>query len=144
MTEQSSLSGACRRSIPPVLMQRVLELRQRQTPAELVLWECLRARRLCNAKFRRQHNIGRFIADFYCHAAALVVEVDGEVHDRQQEADGLRDAWMRKRGLTVLRFRNDAVFEDLEGVLEEIAGYLELGEEEARVLSPGPSPEGAG
>ncbi len=121
MTDERLLSGACSRRIPPVLMQRVLELRLRQTPAELLLWECLRVKRLCNAKFRRQHNLGRFIADFYCHAAALVVEVDGKVHEQQREADGIRDAWMREQGLTVLRFTNEQVFEDLEGVLEEIA-----------------------
>jgi very-short-patch-repair endonuclease len=86
------------RQIPEVLLERAKELRQTQTPAEEILWECLRDRRLHNAKFRRQHNIDRFIADFYCHQAQLVIELDGEVHSTSQERDALRDDWMIQHG----------------------------------------------
>ena len=62
---------------------RAQELRQEQTESESVLWEQLRGRRLNGAKFRRQHSIGRFIVDFCCPSAKLVVEVDGGIHDEQ-------------------------------------------------------------
>ncbi|MBT9310657.1 endonuclease domain-containing protein [Leptothoe kymatousa] len=113
------------RSIPPILLQFARELRKRQTPTEQILWECLRARRLNGYKFRRQHNLGRFIADFYCHGARLVVEVDGPYHDFQREKDAARDEWMRSVGLRVLRVRNRQVREDLEGVLVLILDGLE-------------------
>ncbi len=124
MDEEIARLFGCRRQIPRVLLQRARELRDRQTSAETVLWECLRDRSLLDAKFRRQHNIGRYIADFYCHASLLVVEVDGEIHDLQQAKDAERDAWMQSHGLIVLRFKNHQVFEDLEEVLNTIAAHL--------------------
>lgn len=101
VNELTYLLGA-RRRIPEKLLLKAKELRQTQTPAEEILWECLRASRLCNTKFRRQHNIGQYIADFYCHAARLVIEVDGEIHEMQKERDCDRDSWMQAHGLTVL------------------------------------------
>jgi very-short-patch-repair endonuclease len=79
---------------------------------------------LCGAKFRRQHNIGRFIVDFYCHEAQLVIELDGKIHQMHQERDAERDAWMEASGLTVLRFENEAIWNQLECVLEEISQHL--------------------
>ncbi|WP_071782726.1 Eco57I restriction-modification methylase domain-containing protein [Planktothrix agardhii] len=117
-------------------MLRAKELRQQQTPAEKVLWECLRDRRFCDAKFRRQHNIDRFIADFYCHSAKLVIELDGSVHNSQVDQDQERDAWMRSQGLTVLRFRNQEVFDGLERVLLRIMEFLPS--------PPAPLPRGEG
>ena len=125
------------RSISPVLLERARELRKQQTSTEEILWECLRDRRLLNTKFRRQHNIGQFIADFYCHPARLVIELDGEIHQSQQIEDANRDEWMESQGLKVLRFGNDEVLDDLEGVLGVIAEVLEP--------SPlAPLPEGEG
>jgi very-short-patch-repair endonuclease len=98
---------------------------KQQTPVEEILWEHLRERRFLNNKFRRQHNIGQFIADFYCHAARLVIELDGEIHGSQQIEDANRDEWMESHGLRVLRFGNDEVLDDLEGVLGMIAEMLE-------------------
>ncbi|BAU10165.1 type II restriction enzyme [Leptolyngbya sp. NIES-3755] len=112
------------RQIPAVLLQRARELRQQQTPAEQLLWECLRNRQLCNAKFRRQHNLGQFIADFYCHEALLVIELDGGIHEQQKQRDDDRDQWMQAQGFTVLRFQNEEVFKDTEMVLEQIARCL--------------------
>ena len=150
------LAGA-RREIPQALLQRARELRQLQTSAEKILWECLRANRLNGAKFRRQHNIGQYIADFYCSAAKLVVELDGEIHQTQQERDGDRDAWMQANGLTVLRFNNTEITENLEQTLQAIADHLPsppqpsspAGEEGARTNHPSPatdlpSPAGEG
>ncbi|MBW4579754.1 MAG: DUF559 domain-containing protein [Tildeniella nuda ZEHNDER 1965/U140] len=112
------------RQIPKALLQRAKELRQQQTPVEKLLWECLRDRRLHNAKFRRQHNLGQFIADFYCHEARLVVELDGGIHQQQQQQDSDRDQWMQANGFTVLRFQNEAVLSNTEAVLETIAQSL--------------------
>ena len=123
MEDLSRLAG-CRRRIPEQLLHRARELRQRQTPAEQILWSCLRGRRLNGAKFRRQHNIGSFIADFYCHEAQLVIELDGAIHKYQTEQDAERDAWMQANGLTVLRFANASVLDDLPTVLTTIDSYL--------------------
>lgn len=126
----SAISGR-HRYIPPILLQRARELRAQQTQAETILWECLRARRLHGYKFRRQHNIGRFIADFYCSEGQLVIEVDGPIHDQQLEKDAVRDGWMESVGLQVLRVTNRQVEKDLEEVLMMIAERL-------RTSSPGP------
>ena len=120
----SAITGR-HRHIPDILLERARKLRQQQTPAEGILWECLRARRLYGYKFRRQHNVGRFIADFYCHEAKLVIEVDGPSHDHQQEKDIVRDAWMESLGLQVLRVKNRQVLENLEKVLIVVLEQLE-------------------
>ena len=119
------------------LLQRARELRKDQTPAEQTLWECLRDRRFLNAKFRRQHHIGQFIADFYCHTARLVVELDGEIHDSQKIEDASRDEWMQAHGLRVLRFGNSEVLDNLVGVLDLMAETLE-----PSPLAPLPQGEG--
>ncbi|MEQ9485701.1 endonuclease domain-containing protein [Coleofasciculus sp. F4-SAH-05] len=112
------------RHIPDILLQRARELRKKQTPAEKLLWQCLRNRQLLNAKFRRQHNIGRYIADFYCHEARLVVELDGSIHEIRKAEDAIRNEWMQKNGFTVLRFSNQEVFHHPENVLYQIVDVL--------------------
>jgi very-short-patch-repair endonuclease len=121
--EGNKLAGR-ERQIPQVLLQRARELRQKQTPAEKVLWECLRDRRLFEAKFRRQHNIGQYIADFYCHEAKLVIELDGDIHQNQQERDGDRDQWMQSHGFNVIRFSNQAILDYPEETLTQISSFL--------------------
>ncbi|MBE9077550.1 endonuclease domain-containing protein [Romeria aff. gracilis LEGE 07310] len=123
MTDISHLSGRDRR-IPEALLTRARQLRQQQTPSEQILWECLRARRLNGVKFRRQHNIGQFIADFYCHEARLVIELDGSIHHSRTEQDAERDAWMQACGLRVLRMTNEDVQNHLEFVLTEVLGQV--------------------
>jgi very-short-patch-repair endonuclease len=121
----SKLAGRDR-VISPILLEKARELRKHQTSAEQILWDCLRNRQLLNAKFRRQHNIGNIIADFYCHEAALVIEIDGEYHQEieQLEKDRNRDRWLQENGFIVLRVTNDDVFQNLVSVLEKIAGIL--------------------
>ena len=87
-------------------LQRAKELRREMTPAEKILWEELRANRL-GVHFRRQQVIQGFIVDFYCHKAGLVIEVDGDVHDLQQEEDARRERVLCEMGLRLVRFRND-------------------------------------
>ena len=77
-----------------VVVQRARELRQHLTTAELKLWNALRGDQLLGLRFRRRHRIGSYIADFYCHAAKLVIEVDGDSHDDRQEYDAKRTYWM--------------------------------------------------
>ena len=118
------------------LVERARELRRKQTPAEELLWQLLRNRQLLGFKFRRQHQYGDYIADFYCHEAQLVIECDGSAHNPNEawHHDQNRDAYMIAQGLRVLRFSNDRILSDTENVLDEISSFL-----------PSPSPgRGAG
>ncbi len=108
------------------LVERAREFRKKQTPAEDVLWELLRNRRFLGLKFRRQHQFGDYLTDFYCHEAKLVVETDGAVHNTTaaQKKDHKRDAYLKSLGLEVVRFPNELVLEQPEIVLERIAAKL--------------------
>ena len=107
-------------SHPHALVEAALQMRRTMTEAEAMLWRFLRANRLGGLQFRRQQVIDRFIADFYCHAAALVVEVDGGLHDRQAARDAERDQAIASRGFRVLRFSNEQIMRDTQAVLREI------------------------
>ena len=104
------------------LVKTARELRKNQTPAEDVMWELLRNRQLAGLKFRRQHQLGHYVVDFFCHELKLVVELDGEVHTKeaQSKKDQKRDAYMRSMGFTVLRFENQVFLNDPESILKEI------------------------
>ena len=105
-------------------LQRAKELRRNMTPAEKILWNELRANKL-GVHFRRQQVIAGFIVDFYCHRAGLVVEVDGDVHDLQQEEDARREKVLSELGLRIVRFGNDEVVRDLStAVVGRIKAYL--------------------
>jgi very-short-patch-repair endonuclease len=91
------------------------------TDTERKLWTYLRANRLGGLKFRRQHPVGPYVADFYCHEARLVVEVDGPVHDNHRRHDLQRDQWMDANGYNVMRLENARVWHHLPEVLVEIA-----------------------
>jgi len=100
-------------------LQRARELRRDMTPAEKILWQELRANKL-GIHFRRQQVIHGFIVDFYCHKSALVVEVDGDIHDLQQEEDMRWERALHELGLRIVRFRNDEVVKNLSAVVEKI------------------------
>ena len=100
-------------------LQRAEELRREMTPAEKILWEELRANKL-GVHFRRQQVIAGFIVDFYCHKSALVVEVDGDIHDLQQDEDARREKVLRELGLRIVRFKNDDVVRNLSAVVGKI------------------------
>jgi type I site-specific restriction-modification system R (restriction) subunit len=106
------------------LVERARELRQKQTPAEEVFWELCRNRQIRDAKFRRQHQIGDYIVDFYCHEARLVVEFDGPIHEERKPKDAKRDKQLTSLGNTVLRFTNAEFENDPESVLKRIADHL--------------------
>src|SRR5262245_22450108 len=105
---------------------RAKELRQAMTRAETLLWRYLKAHHIDDLGFRRQVPMQNYIADFVCHSARLVVEIDGESHDcaSRQRRDQRRDAWFRSQGYTVLRFTNDDVLKNLEGVVEPVRAVL--------------------
>jgi very-short-patch-repair endonuclease len=107
--------------VNPEKIARAKELRREMTPDEKVIWERLRANRFHSLRFRRQQVIDGYIADFYCHAAAVVVEIDGPVHEEQVDYDHTRDQAFRARGLTVLRITNDEVRGDIESRMTRIA-----------------------
>lgn len=101
-------------------LERAKELRRQMTPAEKILWEHLRANRLNGLHFRRQQIIDGFIVDFYCHAASLVIEIDGKIHEQQIEYDLERDQVLTARGLQLLRIENEEVINELDQVLVRI------------------------
>jgi very-short-patch-repair endonuclease len=113
-------------------------LRCDMTDAERKLWRALRSRQLATAKFRRQVPIGPYVADFMCYAARLVIEVDGGQH-ADSVRDRIRDRWFRENGFRVLRFWNNEVLRNVEGVLTVIAGEVAVGAESSR-SPPHPAP----
>ncbi len=114
--------------------------RKEQTEAEQILWEALRNSKM-GFKFRRQHAIDKYIADFVCLEKKLIVEVDGEIHNSQKEQDEFRTSILNQIGFDVIRFTNEEVINDLENVLIQIKERLNL----ANGLTPGHSPmEGGG
>jgi very-short-patch-repair endonuclease len=100
-------------------LERAKELRREMTPAEKILWNELRANKL-GVHFRRQQVIQGFIVDFYCHKAGLVVEVDGDIHDLQEDEDERREKALSALGLRIVRFGNDEVVRDVSAVVGKI------------------------
>ncbi len=102
------------------------DLRKNQTDAEQKLWSKLRRRQLANFRFRRQHPVGIFIVDFFCFDAGLVVELDGSQHyeDDNVTYDRKRTEWLMDQGLSVIRFDNSEIFENIDGVLQTLYFHL--------------------
>lgn len=108
------------RGTTPQTVQAARELRRNMTPSEAHLWQALQGKQLHGMRFRSQHAVGPFILDFYCPAYKLVIEVDGASHDGQAEYDAIRTQQLNEFGYTVLRFRNEEVFDNLPSVLNRI------------------------
>lgn len=104
----------------PGILENARLLRKNMTNAEKILWEKLNNNQLLGLRFRRQHPIDMFIADFYCHKARLVIELDGQIHNDHIEYDDGREAEIERYNLKVIRFKNEEVTEDIEKVLIEI------------------------
>jgi very-short-patch-repair endonuclease len=105
-------------------VQRAREFRRAMTVAESALWKLLQANRFHGLRFRRQQIIDGFIVDFYCHAAGLVIEIDGTVHQDQAGYDAERDRILSARGLRTLRFANDDVLHNRSSVIAQLDTYL--------------------
>ena len=95
-------------------------LRKRSTHAEILLWRHLRAKQLEGLKFKRQQPIGNYIVDFVCFEKQIVIEVDGGQHAIEKDKDKERDRWLEGQGFRVLRFWNNEVVANIEGVLEVV------------------------
>jgi very-short-patch-repair endonuclease len=108
------------------LTERARKLRREMTDAERKLWYALRAHRLAGLPFRRQVPCGPYIADFLCHAARLVVEVDGATHSTHREiaSDARRDAWFALNGFRIVRFTNAEVYASIDNVAETILARI--------------------
>jgi len=115
------------------LRDQARELRKNQTDVQAKLWFRLRGRQIAGAKFRRQYPIGHFIADFCCYEQRLVMELDGGQHAEARTLDQRRTDFLVSRGYRVLRFWDNEVLENIDGVLERISETLTL-----------PSPVGRG
>jgi leucyl-tRNA synthetase len=105
---------------------RARGLRSAATESERLLWGVLRARQLCNLKFRRQHPIGPFYADFACVERRVVIEIDGGYHEVIVQSDLDREAYLKQCGWDVVRFTDEEVVQDVEAVARAIAKHLGL------------------
>jgi len=118
--------------VDPAKVQRARELRHQMTSEEKILWQALRANQLGGFHFRRQQVIEGFIVDFYCHAAGLVVELDGGVHQQRIDYDAERDRVLAARGLRVMRVQNQAIRKNLPGVVEHWLAACQSSTQEAK------------
>lgn len=109
------------------IFENARALRQISTEAEEKLWQELRNKKLAGLKFRRQHPIDKWIADFYCHEIKLVIELDGSVHDKKEiaEYDAGREKELKELGMNVIRFKNEEVMTSMKSVLNSIAEFSE-------------------
>ena len=110
----------------PITFKRAASLRRNLTESEKILWTRLSKNQLNGLRFKRQHPIGKYIADFYCHKHKLVIEIDGLYHNdnNQKEKDATRDQTMQDKGLNILRFTNDEVRQSVDTVISKIEDYL--------------------
>ncbi|WP_154201869.1 endonuclease domain-containing protein [Ancylomarina sp. 16SWW S1-10-2] len=106
----------------PKLIEYRKKLRRRSTAAESTLWKTIKNKQIENLKFRRQHSIGNYIADFYCPEIRLIIELDGASHDNylSEEKDIIRDRTLEEYNCTIIRFENRYVYEFLEEIIEAI------------------------
>jgi len=118
------------------VFQKAEELRKNMTSAESIIWKHIHINPW-KLKFRRQHPISNFIADFYCHPIKLIIEIDGDIHDVEEvkQYDSAREQSLKEFGLTILRFRNEEVFKNADAILEKI-------DETIRILQSSPLGDG--
>ena len=107
------------------LRSRARQLRRNPTDAERILWQRLRYWQLDGCKFRRQQLLGRYIVDFICLQRRLIIELDGGQHSQQTDYDRERDGWLGDQGFVVLRFWNNDVMQNIDGVMEVILKNLQ-------------------
>jgi very-short-patch-repair endonuclease len=126
----------------PELLKRASAMRCEATPFEIMLWRHLSNSQLSGFKFRRQHVIDGSIVDFFCPSKKLIIEVDGDTHDAA--ADERRDRKLAALGYGTLRFTNEQIAQELEGVLSTILQTLDAAPDRWPTPHPNPSPEGEG
>jgi very-short-patch-repair endonuclease len=124
-------------------IERCRKLRREETDAEKKLWNILRNRQLAGVKFRRQFSIGRYILDFYCPEYRFGIEADGGQHyaDKGRQRDGLRTKELSKIGVEIIRFSDQEILSNIEGVYEMIQKVIEKRRGNPPHLSPLPNGE---
>jgi very-short-patch-repair endonuclease len=105
---------------PAYIVELAKDLRNNMTGSEKKLWSFLRMKQVGGYKFRCQHPIYRFILDFYCHEKRLAIEIDGKIHNSQQEYDRYRDEFLKSIGIKTLRIKDEDIFNNVEIVREMI------------------------
>ena len=130
------VKGASRFDRTAIKTARARRLRRDATDVGRRLWQKLRSAQIDGASFRRQHPAGRYTLDFYCPALQLAIELDGGQHAQTQtkSRDDQRDRWLAARGVTILRFWNSDIAQNLSGVLEVIA--LKVAELKSEKMTP--------
>ena len=126
--------------MPINLTEAAKELRRNSTDAERLLWRHLKAKQLEGLKFRRQEQIGQFIADFVCYERGMIIEADGGQHALEKEKDAERTQWLNSQGFTVLRFWNNEILTNIGGVLEVVRLRCLSAALVSSLPSPQPSP----
>ena len=111
-----------------LIFENARELRNKQTESEIILWNILKDYKLRGFKFSRQHPIANYIADFYCHKAKLIIEIDGEYHNNMEQVliDKERTEYFNEIGLQEIRFTNNQVLFEIEIVLNKIDDIIGL------------------
>ena len=129
--------------VPTPLLEAARRLRSHMTDTELLLWRCLRKKQLAGYRFRRQHPFERYVLDFYCSEAKLAVELDGGQHNdsKARVRDAERTCFCEKHGIQIIRFWNNEILSNIDGVLEKI---YQTAQERCPLPSPPPPGEGAG
>ena len=107
----------------PHIFEKAKLLRKHMTKAEKLVWEELKNNKL-GVKFRAQHPVDIFIADFYCHSKKLILEIDGEIHKSQLEYDVSRTNQLNLYGITVIRYTNNDVYSKLNEIIEQIKNKI--------------------
>ncbi len=108
----------------PILKQRRQDLRRNQTEAEKIFWTHVRSKQFLGLKFFRQYSVGHYILDFYCPKLKLAIELDGGQHaqDDNQEYDVARAEYLKMQGIEIMRFWNNEVLKNINGILASIKG----------------------
>ena len=111
---------------PSSSIEKAKALRMRETKSEKILWDKLKNNQLDGLKFRRQHPISLYIADFYCHKFKLIIELDGKYHEEKEQKikDQERDEVLKLNGLNILRFKNEEVEKNIDNVLIKIKNHI--------------------
>jgi len=104
----------------PAIFERASRLRRNMTSLEELLWNKLKGKQILGLMFRRQHPISKYIVDFYCHSAKLVIELDGKIHLARKESDRERTKKINDLGLLIIRFRNEEVEKNIDEVVVKI------------------------
>ncbi|MEZ7497286.1 endonuclease domain-containing protein [Flavobacterium sp. Arc3] len=128
MKKNPLLSDTMWKGASGIIFSNAKKLRENPTQAEELMWLSLRNKQLEGCKFRRQHPLLNYVADFYCHQLKLVVEIDGEYHQtvEQKKLDKERTVTIEFQGLDVIRFTNDEVLTDINTVLNKIKEFIQL------------------